>query len=138
AGFCLADCQGRSPLYSPTATYWRDYAATGTCKIPPQRPLWGNLTYTKGATTLLGGQISFKLQGAETLAALPTAASTQVTVPYANTTGAINIQSVLNAAGLRDDSPYLRVTAVLTSSLDQKSTPLLQQFDVSYTCVNVE
>jgi fibro-slime domain-containing protein len=138
AGFCQADCQGRLPLYPATASYWRDYTAMGTCTIPPQRPLWGNLTYTKGATTPAGGQVAFRLQGAETLAALATAPSTQVTVPNASTSGTINIQSTLNAAGLRDDSPYVRVTAVLSSSADRTSTPVLHQFDASYTCVNVE
>jgi fibro-slime domain-containing protein len=138
AGYCLPDCQGRSPQYSTSASYWRDYTATGTCRIPPQRPLWGDLTYSKAATTALGGQIAFKLQGAETAAGLATAPSTTLTLPYATTTGSLNIQSVLKAAGLQDDSPFLRITAVMTSSVDQKSTPLLRQFDVNYTCVNVE
>jgi fibro-slime domain-containing protein len=138
AGSCLPDCQGRSPQYSTSASYWRDYTATGTCRIPPQRPLWGDLTYSKAATTALGGQIAFKLQGAEDAAGLAAAPSTTLTLPYATTTGSVNVQSVLKAAGLQDDSPYLRITAVLTSSVDQKSSPLLRQFDVNYTCVNVE
>jgi hypothetical protein len=34
--------------------------------------------------------------------------------------------------------PYLRVTALLASSLDQKVTPVLRQFDVAHTCVNAQ
>jgi fibro-slime domain-containing protein len=136
AGFCLADCAGRAPKYETTAQYWRDYSAAGTCRIPPERPLWGALNWVGDATK--GGSISFKLQGAATPADLAGATPVIVTVPTTATSGAINIRAAFTNAGVQADLPYVRVTAQLTSSLDQKSTPILRRFDVTHTCVNAE
>jgi hypothetical protein len=132
----LPDCSGRLPKYATSAQYWRDYSATGTCQIPPERPLWGLLSWTSVATS--GGTISFKLQGAETSAGLASATPVTVTLPANTTSGSFNVHTTLANAGALDDPPYLRVTAVLTASADLKSTPVLSRFDVSHTCVNVE
>jgi fibro-slime domain-containing protein len=137
AGYCFTDCSGRASKYAPTASYWRDYTAVGTCKIPPERPLWGKLNW-KGDSSA-GGSIAFKLQGAETPAAL--AAAPGVTVSISSNlvkTGSFDVRAALSGANLQPDSPYLRVTAVLTSSADQKITPILNEFDVSHTCVNAQ
>lgn len=145
AGYCFTDCSGRATKYAATSSYWRDYTATGTCTIPPERPLWGALNWS--ADTTPGGSITFQLQGAETAAGLSTATPVSVTLP-ANTnadttaTGATiqpyNVHDLFANAGLRADSPYVRVTAVLAASSDQKNAPLLRSFDISHTCVNVE
>jgi fibro-slime domain-containing protein len=136
AGKCFADCSGRASKYVTSASYFRDYTATGTCKIPPERPLWGALTWTGDAT--LGGTIAFKLQGAETAAGLTMATPVTVTLPTTATSGSFDVRTTLAGAGLQADVPYLRVTALLTSSADQKNTPVLRQFDVSHTCVNAQ
>lgn len=138
-GACLSDCQGRSPVYASSASYWRDYAATSDCDIPPERPLWGLLNWTVVPLTGVGGSgITFRLQGAETSAGVVTATPVSVTLPLATASGSFNIHDALVAAGALDDPPYLRVTAVLTASTDKKTTPVLKNFDVSHTCVNVE
>jgi len=113
-----------------------DDTATGTCRIPPERPLWGALTWTGDAR--LGGSIAFKLQGAETAAGLAAATPVTVTLPTASTSGTLDVRTTLAGAGLQADVPYLRVTALLTSSADQKNTPILRQFDVAHTCVNAQ
>lgn len=136
AGQCFSDCSGRASKYATSASYFRDYTATGTCRIPPERPLWGALTWTGDART--GGSIAFKLQGAETAAGLAGAASVTVTLPTAATSGSFDIRTALAGAGLQADVPYLRVTALLTSSLDQKITPVLRTFNVAHTCVNAQ
>jgi fibro-slime domain-containing protein len=136
AGQCFTDCSGRASKYVTSASYFRDYTATGTCKIPPERPLWGLLNWVGDAT--LGGSIAFKLQGAETAAGLSAAPPVTVTLPTNVTSGSFNVHTVLTGAGLQADSPYLRVTAVLTGPTDQKSTPVLRSFDVSHTCVNAQ
>jgi hypothetical protein len=68
------------------------------------------------------------------------ATATPVTVtPRSNaTSGSIDVRTLLADAGLQADPPYLRVTAILNSTLDQRTVPVLRQFDVSQTCVNVE
>ncbi|MDB4986329.1 MAG: Multiple EGF-like-domain protein 3 precursor [Myxococcaceae bacterium] len=135
-GRCYSDCSGRPAKYATTAQYWRDYTATGTCTIPPERPLWGNLTWSGDATA--GGSISFQLQGAETAAGLSSATPVTVTVPSSQTSGAVDILATFTGANLQADSPYIRVTAILASSSNQANAPTLRQFDVSHTCVNVE
>ncbi|MEY4515413.1 MAG: hypothetical protein RLZZ450_7535 [Pseudomonadota bacterium] len=136
AGQCFSDCSGRASKYVTAASYFRDYTATGTCRIPPERPLWGALTWTGDART--GGSISFKLQGAETAAGLATATPVTVALPTTVTSGSFDIRTTLAGAGLQADVPYLRVTAVLASSADQKITPVLRTFDVAHTCVNAQ
>ena len=137
AGSCLPDCSGRLPKYATSGQYWRDYTATGTCQIPPERPLWGLLSWTRIVTA--GGSIAFKLQGSETSAGLATATPVTVTLPTSSaTTGSFDVHAALVGAGVLDDPPYLRVTAVLSASSDLKYTPVLSRFDVSHTCVDVE
>jgi fibro-slime domain-containing protein len=136
AGYCLADCSGRAPKYAASGSYWRDYTAVTTCRIPPERPLWGALTWSGDATA--GGSIRFQLQGGETAEGAKTATAVTVTAPSIATSGSFDVRATLANAGVQADPPFLRVTALLTSSADQKVTPMLRQFDVSLTCVNVE
>ncbi|HEX5660015.1 MAG TPA: fibro-slime domain-containing protein, partial [Polyangiales bacterium] len=136
AGYCFTDCSGRAAKYATSGTYWRDHTAVATCNIPPERPLWGALTWNGDSST--GGSIKFQLQGAETAAGVATATPVSVTLPTNATSGSIDVRTLLASAGVPADPPYLRVSAVLTSSPDQKSTPVLRRYDVSLTCVNVE
>jgi fibro-slime domain-containing protein len=136
AGYCFTDCTGRAAKYAATAKYWRDYTALATCNVPPERPLWGALNWSGDSST--GGSITFQLQGSETATGLATATPVSVTVPANVTSGTFDVRTALSNGGVQADPPYLRVTAVLTSTTDQKNTPILRQYDVALTCVNVE
>ncbi|MET0284021.1 MAG: DUF4215 domain-containing protein [Polyangiales bacterium] len=136
AGYCFTDCSGRAAKYASTGSYWRDYTAVGTCEIPPQRPLWGALTWSGDSSA--GGSMRLQLQGSETPAGVSTATPVTITLPSNVTSGSMDVRSLLANAGLQADPPYLRVTAILNSTLDQKTVPVLRQFNVSHTCVNVE
>jgi fibro-slime domain-containing protein len=136
AGYCFSNCSARAAKYVATSSYWRDYAATGTCNIPPDRPLWGLLNWS--ADTSAGGSIVLRIQGAESTSALASAAYASYPIPSGQTTGSFNVRDLLNAARLSPDSPYVRVTAVMTSSSDQKTAPVLRSFDVTHTCSNAE
>jgi fibro-slime domain-containing protein len=136
AGYCFSNCSARAAKYVATSSYWRDYAAAGTCNIPPDRPIWGLLNWS--ADTSTGGSIVLRVQGAETASALATAASASYAIPSGQTTGSFNVRDLLNTARLSPDAPYVRVTAVINSAADQKTAPVLRSFDLTHTCSNAE
>jgi hypothetical protein len=49
-----------------------------------------------------------------------------------------DVRTLFANAGQQADMPYVRVTAVLNSTADQKSVPLLRSFGLTHTRVNVE
>ncbi len=122
------------PTYPPSGSYWRDYDSTTRCEIPPQRPDWGELSWT--ASTPPDSRIRFEFRTSDTLAGLPSATPATVTVPPS--TSPIDVGSLLVSSGLTNFKPYLRVTAVLLASTDRTVSPTLTGFELQFTCTSYE
>ena len=126
---------------APVGSYWRVHdgfggdpdSATG-CLNPPERPRWTTLEFT--ATTPSDSSITFRFQPAEDAAGTASAAAATATVPGASSP--IDVTAALQAAGLRTDLRYLRVTAVLSSSTDRSSTPVLHSMVQRWECLPIE
>ncbi len=109
--------------------YWRDYDATTVCGSDSElRPDWG--TYTWDADIPVDTTLTFEFQTADTLAALPTATVVSFTVPENATT--IDIGDILVAAGVGNNHPYLRVTAVLAT--EGTDAPLVRSMELAVNC----
>ncbi|MBX3246771.1 MAG: VWA domain-containing protein [Myxococcales bacterium] len=127
---------GQFPCAPITGRYWRTYDATETCAIPPNRPRWGALGWI--ADLPVGTAITFEIRAAGTLAALDGATPARVRVTSAGPMPPIDVDTILNAAGLTADHPYVRITAVLEGSLDRTSSPVLTEMQLAYTCTPAE
>ena len=122
------------PLYPPEGRYWRDYDSTVHC-ADNERPDWGNLTW-QTVSMPSGTSIRWELRAADSLAALPGTTPVSFTAPPV--TSPIDIAARLSSAGVPNNLPYLRVTAVLRSNADRSATPVLRSFETRFVCVPTE
>ncbi|HBQ09749.1 MAG TPA: hypothetical protein DEF51_00680, partial [Myxococcales bacterium] len=122
------------PLYPPEGRYWRDYDSTVHC-ADNERPDWGNLTW-QTVSMPSGTSIRWELRAADSLAALPGTTPVSFTAPPV--TSPIDIAARLSSAGVPNNLPYLRVTAVLRSNADRSETPVLRSFETRFVCVPTE
>ena len=125
-----------APMTTPqSGTFVQVYDATVRCVIPPQRPVWGNLTHSM--TVPANTTVQLQVRTADTLAALPTAGP--VLVNATNASPAPNpITTLLQGAGISTQKPYLSVTAVLTTNAARTVSPVLRQLTMVYTCQDIE
>ncbi len=122
------------PMYPPEGTYWRDYDSTVHC-ADNERPDWGELTWTT-VSMPAGTSIRWELRAADSLSRL--ASTTPVTFTAPPTTPPIDIANRLAGAGVPNNLPFLRVTAVLRANADRSETPVLNSFETRFTCVPTE
>lgn len=122
------------PTYPSPATYHRDYDASLTCEVPPERPDWGELSWE--TSTPSDTAIRFEIRTAASADDLAAADEASFTIPSEEPeVGSIDVGQLLLDAGLPINEPYLRITAVLLPSSDQLATPVLHGFDFQYNCV---
>lgn len=131
-----ATLTGQFPCAPITGRYWRDYDVTEGCDVPPNRPVWGNLTWD--ADFPAGTAIVFEIRTAAREADVPSATPVRVMVDATGPAPPRNVTELLRLAGMPDDLPYLRVTAVLQGSVDRARSPLLTEMSLAYTCVPAE
>lgn len=124
------------PMLPPSGTYWRDYDATVTCTIPPQRPDWG--TFTWEGFTPSDTSIRFEARTADTLAGLAGATPVSVTLPPSSDMGSRDLGDLFVASGQENNKPYVRVTATLFASSDLTVSPVMTSFSLQWTCVDAE
>ncbi len=122
------------PLYPPSGTYWRDYDSTAFC-MATERPDWSTLTWDV-ASMPTGTSIRWEIRTATTAAGA--ASSTPVTVTTPPTMPPIDVAALLTAAGVPNYLPYLRVTAVLLANTGRTATPVLNSFELRYSCIPAE
>ncbi|MGE0790742.1 MAG: hypothetical protein AB7S26_34025 [Sandaracinaceae bacterium] len=122
------------PVYPPSGSYFQNYDSTLYC-AGNERPDWGDLTYTF-ASLPAGTSAEFEIRASDMLSTL--ASATPVVVNVGGLTGTVNVGNLLDAAMVPVGLPYLRVTAVLYSDAMMTSTPVLQSFQLRYSCVPVE
>lgn len=117
-------------IYEPTGYYQRDYDSTTICH-GTERPNWGSFTWSPAAQPA-GTSIDFVFYTADTLAGLDSA--TAVTVSTPPTASPIDVSATLTAALEGTQLPYLRVRAVLNADSTRVYAPLLNGFEMTFTC----
>ncbi len=131
-----ATLTGQFPCAPITGRYWRTYDATERCEMPPNRARWGDFTWD--ATFNPGTAITFEVRAANTVAELDGAGAARVMVTTTGPTPPIDLTTLLEAAGLPSDTPYVRVTAVLQGSVDRAHSPVLTEMSVDFDCIPTE
>jgi hypothetical protein len=131
-----ATLTGQFPCAPITGRYWRDYDVTEGCDVPPNRPVWGDLTWI--ASFPVGTSIVLEIRTAAREADVPSATPVRVMVDATGPAPPRNVTELLRLAGVPDDLPYLRVTAVLQGSVDRARSPVLTEMALTYTCVPAE
>jgi hypothetical protein len=121
-------------LYSPRGTYARQYDAADACTIPPDRSNWGDFRWT--ATIPTGTGLRFELRSSDTAAGLATA--TAVVIDASMSTPPVDVGPLMVAAGQSGDAQFFEVTAVLYASSDLLTSPILEGFELEFTCVTNE
>ncbi len=129
------------PSYPTTGYYQQVYDATTVCNVPTTRPDWGDFTWTNdtgtGATS--DSSITYQFKTANTLADLGTAVTVSFTDPTSIPSGPpFDMGDWLVANGESNYLPFLQVTAILTSSSDTFTSPVLYGFQQQFTCVPAE
>lgn len=137
-------------IYEPLGGYAQSYDASPDRPDPMNparelgcprgtRPVWGDLTFTAQVDPDLGHEgtrIDFLVTTATTSAALMTAVPAVIPVPPS--TSPVNIDTVLAAAGMPRNEPFLGVAALLRANPTRIRTPVLHEFGVEYRCVPTE
>jgi hypothetical protein len=117
-----------------SGTYWRDYDSTMFCAAN-ERPDWGSLSWTIPSLPA-GTSVRWEIRSADTETAVASASPVTFTVP--SSTSPVDIGARLVAAGQPNYRSHLRVTAVLLSNADNSQTPVLRNFELTYTCQPIE
>ena len=121
----------------PGSNFYRNvYDSTARCNTPPERPKWGDLTWT--GTTPGTSTIEFQIRTAHTAAELPVAVPAVVVIPTDTDSGTLNLTEELIADGQSYGLPYLQITAVLNPSNSPPATPTLQGWSFEFVCEAAE
>ncbi|MEZ4248332.1 MAG: vWA domain-containing protein [Polyangiales bacterium] len=131
-----ATLTGQFPCAPITGRYWRTYDATERCEIPPNRAQWGELTWD--ADFPAGTAITFEIRTADTEAGLDAAVAARLMVDATGPTPPVDVGTLLRTAGIPDDRPFARVTAVLQGSVDRARSPVLTEMTLSNDCIPAE
>jgi hypothetical protein len=122
---------------APGANFYRNvYDSTARCITPPERPKWGDLTWsgsTPGAST-----IEFQIRTAATTAELQTAIPAVVVIPTDTTSNTLNLTDELIADGQPWGLPYIQITAVLNPSNSPPESPTLEGWAFEFVCEAAE
>ena len=118
--------------------YENTYEADVVCEMPPERPDWGDLTWT--GSTPSDSSVTFEFFTADTLADLDTVIPVSVT--YADPTDAApktyDVGAELLLGGETNYRPYLRVRARLEASTDTLSTPVFAGWSMEFNCIPLD
>lgn len=117
-----------------SGSYWRDYDSSMFCE-PNERPDWGSLSWNI-VSRPSDSSVRWELRTASTAAGLNSATPVTFTVP--STTSPVDAGARLVAAGQPNFLEFMRVTAVLLASSDMLQSPVLQSFELTFTCTPVE
>ncbi len=118
---------------TPGANFYENsYDSLDRCVTPPERPDWGDLTWT--GSTPGDSSIEFQFRSANTAAELDTATPAVVVIPADTTETTLDIGQELIADGIPNGLPFLRVTAVLNPTSDLAATPELSGWELEFVC----
>jgi hypothetical protein len=130
-----------APTFPNSGYYQQVYDATTVCDVPSTRPDWGDFTWTNdtGTGATADSSITYQFKTANTLADLGTAVTVSFTDPTSIPSGPpLDLGAWLVANGESNYLPYLQVTAILTSSSDTLTSPVLYGIEQQFTCTPVE
>ena len=115
--------------------YENSYDSDLVCNIPPERPEWGDLTWT--GSTPADSEVIFEFFTADTLADLGSGIPLSITYSGDPVVGPhlLNVSDELFAAGIPLDSIFLRVRARLEGSSGGGDTPIFQGWSLEFNCV---
>ncbi|MGB5694008.1 MAG: hypothetical protein WBM46_00010 [Polyangiales bacterium] len=121
----------------PGTSFYRNvYDSTARCITPPERPKWGNLTWS--GTTPGDSTIEFQIRTAPTIDDLQTATPAVVVIPTDTTSSTLNLTEELIADGQSYGLPYIQITAVLNPSTSPLATPTLEGWTFEFVCEAAE
>jgi hypothetical protein len=121
----------------PGSAFYRNvYDSTARCITPPERPKWGDLTWS--GSTPDGSSIEFQIRTANTAAELQTAIPAVITIPTDTDSHTLNLTDELIAGGQSYGLPYIQITAVLDASNDPPVTPMLSGWSFEFVCEAAE
>ncbi|MEM9071317.1 MAG: hypothetical protein AAGE52_22615 [Myxococcota bacterium] len=114
----------------------RDYDATTTCTIPPERPFWGALEYR--AETPGDSFIEVLVRTAETVDDLDGATDTAVTIPALPDEGTVSVDELLRTAGMPISEAALRVRMRLIPDSRSGQSARLYDMAMQWDCIPSE
>ncbi|MDH3623894.1 MAG: VWA domain-containing protein [Myxococcales bacterium] len=122
---------------APGANFYQNsYDSIDRCTIPPERPDWGDLTWT--GSTPGDSSIEFQIRAANTTAELDTAVPAVVIIPTDTTDTTLDVGQELINDGIPNGLPFLRVTAILNPTSDLANTPELEGWELEFVCFAAE
>ena len=119
-----------------TGFYQNEYESEFICRVPPERPDWGYLTWY--GSTPSDSKIVFEFFTSNTAEGLDNQIPASVVIPDDTTASPIDVGQVLQDQGLMNYQLYLRVRAKLESSTDKSQTPQLQGWSLQFDCIPIE
>jgi len=118
---------------APGANFYQNsYDSLDRCVTPPERPDWGDLTWT--GSTPGDSTIEFQIRSANTAAELDTVTPAMVVIPTDTMDTTLDIGQELINDGIPNGLPFLRVTAVLNPTSDLVDTPELEGWQLEFVC----
>jgi hypothetical protein len=121
----------------PGSSFYRNvYDSTARCITPPERPKWGDLTWT--GTTPGDSTIEFQIRTANTAEELQSAIPAVVVIPTDTDSDTLNLTEELIADGQLYGLPYIQITAVLNASTSPPATPTLGGWTFEFVCEAAE
>ena len=121
----------------PGSAFYRNaYDSTARCITPPERPKWGNLTWS--GSTPAGTTIEFQIRTANTAEELQASAPAIVVIPDDTDSQILDITQELIADGQPYGLPYIQITAILSPSHDPPMSPTLRGWTFEFVCEAAE
>ncbi len=118
---------------APGANFYQNsYDSLDRCVTPPERPDWGDLTWT--GSTPGDSTIEFQIRSANTAAELDTVTPASVIIPTDTMDTTLDVGQELINDGIPNGLPFLRVTAVLNPTSDLADTPELEGWQLEFVC----
>ncbi|MDH3485100.1 MAG: VWA domain-containing protein, partial [Myxococcales bacterium] len=122
---------------TPGTNFYRNsYDSTDRCRTPPERPDWGDLTWT--GNTPGDSLIEFQIRSTSTAAELDTAVPVVIVIPTDTMDTTLDVGQELINNGIPNGLPFLRVTAMLTPTSDLAFSPELFGWELEFVCFAAE
>jgi hypothetical protein len=121
---------GDGPYYG-AGYYQNTYDSDYVCVMPPERPVWGTLTWS--GSTPGDSTVEFEIYTADTLEELDSAIPVSIVYPTDTTSQTYDVGDELVAAKLFHRL-FLRVRASLNGSGDASGSPVFEGWSMEFNC----
>ena len=120
------------PMYG-SGWYEATIDASTACTMPPEVPDWDTLAWTGSAPS--DSSVEFLVQTANTLEDLDAATPISLVSPVGTNVQSYDLQDELQAAGVANYMPYLRIRAIIHGSSDEWETPVFEGYSMEFNCI---